>query len=136
MGETISTIFAAIVSAIVGSFVGSLITIAVFRSKLDSQAEALNRFISQRIEDRENDRRENDRNRQEFRDLCHQTNVARERELEFIRREVSDFRNYIAATDRRQRFIMDLVTAIARKQGINHRITDGLEFNGDDKNGR
>src|SRR5207253_1890179 len=118
----------AIVSAVVGGFLGSLLTISKFGSKLETQAQSLDGFVRQRAEDRENERRENDRLRQEFRDFCSQQNESRERELDFIRREFRDFRN---VSDRRQRYIMDVVTSIARKEGITHRITDGLELNGE-----
>lgn len=123
-----------ILAAIVSAAVGSLITIATFRSKLDSHTSALATFVDQRKEDRDTDRRETERLRQEFRDLCTTQNAARERELEFIRGEVRDFRTQIAASDRRQKYVMDVVTAIARKQGVHHRITDGLEFGVEDDN--
>jgi CHASE1-domain containing sensor protein len=123
MNEMVATIIAAITSAIVGGFVGSLITIAKFGSKIDSQAMALQAFVTQRAEDRSNELRENERIRQEFREFCSSQNQQRERELEYIRREFRDFRN---VADRRQRYIMDMVTAIAAKAGITHRITDQL----------
>lgn len=120
MNEILSQIIAGLVGAAIGA--GS--TIALFRSKLDQHSAALETFSEQRREDRDQDRRENERLRQEFRDLCTNQNNARERELEFIRREVADFRLQIASSDRRQRAILEMVGAIARKQGVHHRITD------------
>lgn len=119
MNEIVQIILAAVVSAIVGSFVGALITIAVFRSKLDSNTQAFEQFVEQRREDRDRDERESERMRQEFHNLCTGQVAARERDLEFIRRQV-------AALDRRSLYVLDLVTAIAGKQGIHHRITDAL----------
>ncbi len=137
MSETIQillTILAAIISAIVGGFFGSLLTIARFGSEIKLQAQALANFITQRQEDRQKEKEENAALRQEFREFCTAQNGQRERELEFIRREFKDFRNI---SDRRQRYIMDVVTSIARKEGITHRLTDGLELtdNGDNDNG-
>jgi hypothetical protein len=121
--QILLTVLAAIISAIVGGFFGSLLTIAKFGSKIDLQAQSLNNFVNQRIEDRQNEQRENAKLREEFREFCAGQNTQRERELEFIRREFRDFRNI---ADRRQRYIMDVVTAIAAKEGITHRITDQL----------
>ena len=129
MDQFLATLLAAIVSATVGGFVGSLITIAKFGSKIDAQAASLDGFVRQRGEDRANELRENERLRADFRDFCSNQNQQRERELEFIRREFTSFRN---VSDRRQRYMMELITAIARKEGITHRITDGPELNGDD----
>src|SRR6267142_1764025 len=132
MVQVLLTILAAIISAIVGGFLGSLLTIAKFGSKIESHSQSLDGFVRQRAEDRENERRENDRMREEFRTLCTENSEARERELNFIRRELRDFRTM---ADRRQRYIMDVVTSIARKEGITHRITDGLELaNGEEEN--
>jgi ATPase subunit of ABC transporter with duplicated ATPase domains len=123
MNEIVSQVLAAIVSAAIGS----LITISVFRSKLDSHTQALATFVNQRAEDRQQDLRENERLRQEFRDLCNGQANQRNQELEFIRRQVDDFRREMTASERRQRYVMDVVTAMARKQGIHHRITDPLD---------
>ena len=130
--QILLTVLAAIVSATVGGFLGSLLTIAKFGSKIESHSQSLAGFVTQRTEDRENERRENESIRREFREFCAQQNEQRERELEFIRREFRDFRS---VSDRRQRYIMDVVTSIARKEGITHRITDGLELNGENDNG-
>lgn len=132
MDQILATVLAAIISATVGGFVGSLITIARFGAKMEAQATALQSFVNQRAEDRETERRENERLRQDFRDFCANQNTQRERELEFIRREFTSFRNI---SDRRQRYMMDLITAIARKEGITHRITDGFNSGDDDDNG-
>lgn len=123
MNEIVSQILAAIVAAAVGS----VVTISVFRSKLDSHTQALDTFVKQRAEDRRTDEKESERLRQEFRDLCTGQTTLREAELTFIRQQVQDFRKEIAASERRQRYVMDIVTALARKQGIHHRITDPLE---------
>ncbi len=132
--QILLTILAAIISAIVGGFFGSLLTIARFGSEIKLQAQSLTNFVKQREEDRANERRDNETLRNEFRDFCKSQDAQRERELEFIRREFKDFRNI---SDRRQRYIMDVVTSIARKEGITHRLTDGLELtgNGENENG-
>lgn len=130
--QILLTILASVISAIVGGFFGSLLTITKFGSRLELQAQQLTNFVTQRAEDRSKEKEENASLRQEFRDFCAGQDKQRERELEFIRREFRDFRNI---SDRRQRYIMDIVTAIARKEGITHRITDGLELNGDEENG-
>lgn len=127
-------ILAQIIAGLVGAALGAASAIALFRSKLDVQSQALQNFIAQRAEDRENDRRENDRLRQEFRDLCTNANAARERELHFIQREVSDFRVRIVESDRRQRAILDIVSDIARKHGVARRLTDPDHFE-DQNNG-
>lgn len=129
--QILLTILAAVISAIVGGFFGSLLTITKFGSKIDLQAAALDGFVRQRNEDRQRESAENERLRNEFREFCTSQNTARERELEFIRREFRDFREI---TDRRQRYIVDVVTAIAQKNGITHRITDFLQ-QGEGQNG-
>lgn len=125
--QILLTILAAIISAGIGGFLGSLITIAKFGSKIELQAQSINQIEKARQQDRENDRRENERMREEFRSICADTNKAREKELEFIRREIGDFRSFINASDRRQRLILDLTVDIARKNGVTHRVTDLLE---------
>lgn len=129
--QILLTILAAVISAIVGGFFGSLLTITKFGSKIDLQAAALDNFVKQRNEDRQREQTENSQIRQEFRDFCTSQNTARERELEYIRREFRDFREI---TDRRQRYIVEVVTAIAQKSGITHRITDFLTH-GEESNG-
>lgn len=125
---------AQIIAGIVGAALGAASAIALFRSRLDTHSQALETFSKQRTEDRETDRRENDRMRIEFRDLCTNQNSERARELQFIQREVADFRNQIASTDRRQRAILDIVSAIARKHGVNHRLTD-IDHYGEENGG-
>jgi E3 ubiquitin-protein ligase DOA10 len=125
---------AQIIAGIVGAALGAASAIALFRSRLDTHSQALETFSKQRTEDRETDRRENDRMRIEFRDLCTNQNNERARELQFIQREVADFRNQIASTDRRQRAILDIVSAIARKHGVNHRLTD-IDHYGEENGG-
>lgn len=128
-------ILAQILAGLIGAGLGATSAIALFRSKLDVHSKSLETFIAQRIEDRENDRRENDRMRQEFINLCTNANQARERELHFIQREVSDFRSRVTESDRRQRAILDIVSDIARKHGVARRLTDPDHFSEESHNG-
>lgn len=122
----VSTAFNAIISAAVGAGV----TVIGFRERLS--------LLKQQVDRNERDAA-NDKNfasaamvevRRDFQALCgslsERAEDSRKADRELFERLYREGQKAFDASERRQRYVMELVTAIAKKSGIHHRLTDIL----------
>jgi hypothetical protein len=143
-GVSRDTLQAGVINAAISAAIGGVLALAAFRSRLDRHTDALRAVKEQRAEDREADRRqrledrEADREAREavantFREMCQTLDRSRQQELQFIQRQVEQFRVELKQSERRQLHMLDLQSAIARKLDIRHRLTDAMTLPDDDE---
>lgn len=119
-----------LVSSFISAVVGSGVTVIGFREKLS--------LVSLRVQQLEKDRDSDSKNaaaalldvRRDFQALCSslsdRANDSRTADRELFERLYRESQKSFDASERRQRYVMEVITAIARASGVTHRLSEQL----------